>query len=419
MILAENLKKGKMPENLQIKFNALAKSARSASPKKKIIFLIIFLATAFLVYWFFIRDTGPKGIITDKVQKATITQTVSETGNIESAATAVTSPSTGFVEEVLIKNGDSVIPGDQLVKIKSSASEQDKQAALSDYLTAKSALDAASSTAHSLRGTMYTNWKTYLDMAKSSQYENGDGTPKTQAREAAEFQTAQENWLSAEAKYKDQQNVISQTRAKVSSTWLAYQATQNATVKAQASGTVANLSVSPSSGIKAANAILSIVSAQTTNIIKVAIAETDIPQVAVGQKAQIKVDAIGDKTFDGKVDRVDEVGTNTQGVITYNVYVRLDNSPQEAKPEMTATVKIETETRDNVLSVPNSAVKPYEGGRALRILDKKTKQIKFLPVQIGIRGDKRTEILEGASEGLEIIVALENEGVKRKSPLGF
>lgn len=408
-----------MSGNIQEKLKSISSKITGASLKKKILFLVIFLAVIFLVYWFFIRKTGPKGLVLDKVQKATITQTVSETGNIESAASSVTSPSTGFVEEVLVKNGNSVVPGTELVKIKSSASEQDKLSVLSDYLTAKSTLDVANSTAHTLRGDSFTKWKTYLDMAKSSQYENNDGTPKTQAREEASFQTAQENWLAAEAKYKDQQNAISQAQAKVSSTYLAYQATQNATVKAQATGTVANLSVSPAKGVKASDAILSIVSAQTTNIVKVAISETDIVQIKVGQKAQIEIDALNDKTFDGKVDRVDEVGTNKEGVITYNVYVSFDNPPAEVKSEMTANVKIETEIKENVLSVPNSAVKPYEGGRALRVLDQKTRKPKFIPVTIGIRGEEKTEILEGAEEGQEIIVALENEGVKRKSPLGF
>src|SRR5690606_6362227 len=121
----------------------------------------------------------------------------------------------------------------------------------------------------------------------------------------------------------------------------------------------------------------------------VSLSESDTIKVKPGQEVEIEVNAIDDKTFRGRVVRVDDIGSNTQGVVQYSAYVELLERDNDIKPGMTVDVTITTKTVSDVLSVPNSAVKPYKGGRAVRIVDPKTTEPKYIPVEIGVKGESR------------------------------
>ena len=136
------------------------------------------------------------------------------------------------------------------------------------------------------------------------------------------------------------------------------------------------------------------------------------------QDAVITIDAFTGKKFQGRVTQVDSVGTNNAGVVTYNVSISFLNPIPQIKPGMTASVDIEVDKAEDVLSVPNSAVKPYKGGRAVRVFDKKTKQITYIPVTIGIKGEDKTQIIKGITEGQEIVSSLPNDQVKRPGLFG-
>jgi HlyD family secretion protein len=265
---------------------------------------------------------------------------------------------------------------------------------------------------------MYTQWETFRNLATNDTYEDGDNNPKTQNREATEFQVAQDNWLAAEAKYKDQQTVVGQASAAVSSTWLAYQATQNAVIKAVTNGTVTNLSVALGSTVEAQTAlltatpVLTIANLTTTEIV-VSLSETDITKVKENQKVTIDVSSVNDKTYNGIIRRVDTVGSDDQGVIRYNAYVEVTDPDESLRPGMSADVQIITKEINNVLTVPNSAVKPYQGGRAVRVINPVNKQIEYIPVEIGVRGEEYTQILKGIEEGREVVTALSNEQIQR------
>lgn len=91
--------------------------------------------------------------------------------------------------------------------------------------------------------------------------------------------------------------------------------------------------------------------------VQVAIDEADISRVKVDQKASFTVDAFAGRSFDGRVTQVRKASTNTQNVITYTVVVSFANAESRLLPGMTANVKLVTDTRDNVLKVPNAALR--------------------------------------------------------------
>ncbi len=398
------------PKNIYIKF-------KSFSLKKKIFVVVAIIVVFFVVSGIFSSATKKPPYTLAKASNANITEEVVETGHVVAAGTvAVYSPTNGIVEEVYVTNKEVVEDGKDLVKVNSSATIQEQQAAYANYLAAKNSLDAAQSDLFAIQANMLDSWDDYKQLAETGKYENDDGTPKSDQRTLPEFNISKNTWLAAEAKYKDQQAVIAKGQAQVSSTWLQYQATQNSVVKAPSGGMVENLAVTQGSNVSInsptspGKPILTISTSSGSAEIVVALSETDIPKVDEGQTVEIEIPAL-DKTYKGKVSRVDSVGTEDAGVIRYDVYLQFTNPDADLRTGMTADATIVTKSLDNVLSVPNSAVKPYKGGRAVRVV--KNGKVEYVPVKVGVRGVTRTQILSGISEGQEVVTALSNEQLKR------
>jgi len=86
-------------------------------------------------------------------------------------------------------------------------------------------------------------------------------------------------------------------------------------------------------------------------------AEADIGRIQVGQVAKFNVDAFPNKNFEGMVKQIRLNPTNTANVVTYNIVVSVDNPDQKLLPGMTAYVNITFAKHDNVLLVPNAALR--------------------------------------------------------------
>ncbi|HWR54879.1 MAG TPA: efflux RND transporter periplasmic adaptor subunit [Negativicutes bacterium] len=131
--------------------------------------------------------------------------------------------------------------------------------------------------------------------------------------------------------------------------------------------------------------------------------ETDIGRIREGQDATFTVDAYPGKQFTGKVTRISSAATTQQNVVFYTVTVQVDNREGLLKPTMTARVTIQTGRADNVLMVPNNAVKDRNGVKTVQILrDGKTVQQK---VKIGLNNDETVEITEGLQEGDVVVIS--------------
>lgn len=396
---------------------------RSLSRKKKVLVVVIVCVLALAVTGSAFRSSSSKKYTTVKAAKSTIVEVVSETGTINANdRTDIFSPTNGVIEEVHVRNGDSVKTGQELFTIKSSATEQEKTQALATYMAAKNALDTANASAYSLQAAMFSAWETHKTLAESDEYENSDGTPRYDKRSSAEYHIAEKNWLAAENNYKKQQAVIAQAQTALSSAYLAYQATQNAVVKATLDGVLANLSVAPGNSVKANSPTsptvpLATIANLTTTEILLSLSENDIAKVHEGQDVEVKVNAVQGKKYRGTVRRVDTIGTSQQGIMRYNVYIEVTDADDRLRPGMNVDAVITTNKVTHVLAVPNAAVKPYQGGRAVRIVSKKG-DVQYVPVQIGIRGKEKTQILTGIKEGQEVITSLSNEQIKRPGLLG-
>jgi HlyD family secretion protein len=85
--------------------------------------------------------------------------------------------------------------------------------------------------------------------------------------------------------------------------------------------------------------------------------EADVGQVKLGQQATFTVDAYPGRTFNGTVSQIRQAPISVQNVVTYDVVVAVPNPDHKLLPGMTASVKIATAESDDVLKIPNAALR--------------------------------------------------------------
>jgi multidrug efflux pump subunit AcrA (membrane-fusion protein) len=132
---------------------------------------------------------------------------------------------------------------------------------------------------------------------------------------------------------------------------------------------------------------------------RVQINEVDLISVKVGQSASVTFDALPDGETSGTVVAVSPTGTNTQGVITYDVDVTLVTLDPRLKPNMSCSLNIVTQTKENALTVPTSAIK-LDSATNTKYVQVLTQQgVTDVKVQTGLVVGTETEILSGLTEG--------------------
>jgi macrolide-specific efflux system membrane fusion protein len=382
--------------------------------KTKIILgMIAILIVGFVVWKFILPKNEATQYQTAKAEKGTLVSTVSASGNVISANMVnVSTSATGVISQVFVTNGEEVTAGQKIAEIELDADGAQKQTqAWNSYLSAKNTIDAAETTKITLQSDMLTKWDTFKKMAESGLYQNSDGSPRTDQRYIAEFNIANDDWLAAEKKYKDQNKVLTQAQLALQSAWLSYAATSSE-VTAPVDGIVDNVTIVP--GMMLASTSSSSSSSTTTSTTRVAIVRTgnkllssfnlseiDVSKVKVGQKATIMLDSVSGKTFTGKVLSVDRVGTVSSNVTNYPVIVEFDLNDAQILPNMAATANIITEVKRNVLLVPNAAVQTSQGQQTVRVLENGNPRV--VSVEVGSSSDTQTEITSGLKEGDEVV----------------
>jgi HlyD family secretion protein len=91
--------------------------------------------------------------------------------------------------------------------------------------------------------------------------------------------------------------------------------------------------------------------------IDTAVSEADVGLLKEGMEAQFTVDAFPGKTFKGKVRQVRNAPTTTQGVVTYDAVIDVDNSEKSLRPGMTANVTFVLAHVSDAVKIPNSALR--------------------------------------------------------------
>lgn len=144
--------------------------------------------------------------------------------------------------------------------------------------------------------------------------------------------------------------------------------------------------------------------------------ETDIPSVKVGQTAEVRIDAYGDKKLEGVVTEVASSPIQSPGqsveaaAVNFEVRIQLKDPPEGIRPGFSCAADILTGTAAGVITVPIQAlvVRDKEGGgeeEGVYVLASagKKKSAKFTPVTPGMTGEMDVEISSGLGEDVDVI----------------
>jgi multidrug efflux pump subunit AcrA (membrane-fusion protein) len=135
--------------------------------------------------------------------------------------------------------------------------------------------------------------------------------------------------------------------------------------------------------------------------------EIDITKVSVGQQAIIRVDAVPGRDLKGSVRFVSPFGALQSGVVNFpvEIYMDRDEDTSGLRGGLTATADIITGLRENVLQVPNRAIKGLAGDYWVDVvIDASTAATAKRTVKTGVQNKRNTEIISGLQEGEKVLI---------------
>jgi HlyD family secretion protein len=173
----------------------------------------------------------------------------------------------------------------------------------------------------------------------------------------------------------------------------------SAAITAPYDGIISQVNVSAGDSVNPNQALLSIFDNKNFYT-TISVDETDVPNLKIGQKANIKVNAFPDTSFTGTVKDISQQGTYSNGVSTFNVIIYFDKI-NDIKSGMSTEASIVTASKNNVLAVPIEAIRDMDGKKFV-ILSSDDGKMKMQQVQVGINNGKMVQIVEGLTEGQKV-----------------
>jgi HlyD family secretion protein len=307
--------------------------------------LVVAVAIALVAAWFWKSHgaaAADSGYRTAPVERGDIRVVISATGTLSAISTVdVGSQISGLVTEVLADFNDHVSEGQVLARIDPSTYEAQINQGSAAVASARANLASAQATLRNAE----TDYTRKAALAQQQLVARSDADLARSARDQAR---AQVNAAQAQ---------INQQSASTQTSRLNLQRT---VIRSPVDGVVLTRTVEPGQTVAAslqAPVLFQIAENLSQMQIVLAIDEADIGQVKAGQAVTFNVDAFPDRQYRGVVQQVRLSATNTSNVITYPVVVSVDNHDQSLLPGMTANADIEVSHRDNVLRVPNAALR--------------------------------------------------------------
>jgi HlyD family secretion protein len=363
-----------------------------------------------------LRGRGDKGVAV-RLEEATarnLVSTVTASGKIQPMTKVdVSSDITGRIIELRVREGDFVTKGDLLLRIEPSTFEAAVARAEAGLASARaSAVQAEASRAQAQRAA---------ERARELRAQNPNLVSDEQLEQAeTSFQVAEAVAVSAERQVDQARAFLQEARDQLAKTVLRAPMDGQVTRVAVEEGEVAVPGTfSRETGLLMTVSDLSVIQ------VNVQVDETDVVRLHLGDSTSVTIDAFPDTTFTGRVTKVSQSSSriaataSTDRAVDYDVEITLDNPPPDVRPDLSATAKVVTATRDSTLSIPIIALTVREhtpissetapadttGGA------KETEGVfvvrggiaQFRPVKVGIAGEEHFEVLEGLARGDTIV----------------
>jgi HlyD family secretion protein len=387
--------------------------------------VIVIGAVAFMAVTAAKRNNKGTEVRVEAVQKRDLVASVTASGQVQPQTKVdVAADISGRIVRLAVKEGQMVAKGQFLLEIDPSqyiAAVQRAEAALSS-----SKAQEAQAKANFIQAQR--NYQRSAEIRKANAQLVSDEQLE-QLRTQAEVQEA----LQEAAKHQVEQSAAQLRDAQSS--------LDKTTILAPMSGRITRLAVEqgetavPGTFNKDAATLLTIAD-MTVLETKVKVDETDVARIEVGDSAIVQIDAFPDTTFLGRVTKISNssvkgatasAGSADQAV-DYEVTIQLVDPPKDTRPDFSATAKVVTDSRNQVLSIPIIALTVRENeklentdtaaialGRSTNTKQVGKKDVEgvfvvgadnkvtFRPVKVGIAGEKYFEVLTGLKDGEKIV----------------
>lgn len=340
---------------------------------------------------------------TRHVKRCTITQVVEASGTINPVNTvSVGSTVSGLIKEIYVDYNDIVKKGQILAQIDPAnfeATVQQNQAQINNAQANVARLQAIADFDRQ-QYIRYKNLYAKNFVAKSEL----DEKYSTYKSDVAQINAAKAQISQYQASLRTAMTNLGYTK-----------------IIAPVDGTVISREIDLGSPVAAsfqAPELFTIAQDLTNMQIEVSVSEADIGKVEEGQDVTYTIDGYPDQNFKGKVTQVRLSPTTESNVVTYTVIVDVNNEDLKLKPGMTANVSIITDRSENVLCVPNMALKftpdingPKYKNQGIWVLEKgKPKRIE---IKTGANNDSNTEIIsDKINEDTQVIMSIKSKNSK-------
>jgi len=420
---------------------------------------VVALLGGITVFSIYEQNEGVITVQTGQVVRQDLTSIVTASGEIRPKNyTNVLGEGIGKITDIVVKEGDYVKKGDVLLHLENIQPGADVQAQQASIDAAAAALQAAAANYDAALATVAQR-QSDLDKAKLD-WQRGQLSYKEQLIAKQEYDADKATYDSAVAAMAAAKDQVAQTLAareqarsnlEQNKAELLHTADvlRKTTYTAPINGIISYIAVRVGENVvpgiqgTAGSSILTI-SDMSVVTAEVMVDETDIVNVKNGQSADVTIDAIPDKIFKGHVTEVGElailrtsgeasmteVTANVQEARDFKVVITLDNPPPSLRPGLSATAKIQTASKSNVLTIPIQALAERtqkeldeaKNGTSANITlaaansndDAANKDIQgvfvvrggktqFVPVQTGITGVSNIEVTSGLQEGDTIV----------------
>jgi HlyD family secretion protein len=310
---------------------------------KKIVGLVVLLLAALCLGGYFYFKEPPKAQFkTLKVERGSIISTVSATGTLNAVVTVqVGTQVSGTLSKLYVDFNSQVKKGQPIAQIDPALFASAVQQSRGNALNAEANLGKARVTLADAKRTLGRN-KQLLAQGIISQ---------------SDLDVTQVAYDSALTGIKAAEATLMQTRGalKQAETNLNY-----ATIRSPVDGIVVSRNIDVGQTVAASfqtPTLFTIAQDLTKMQIETSVDESDISRLKVGQPASFTVDAYPELQFSGTVNQIRNAPVVTQNVVTYVTVIGVDNKELQLKPGMTANVSVQTQKKDDVLKIPNSALR--------------------------------------------------------------
>ena len=349
--------------------------------KKYIIGLVVILII--IVPFVLNKKNGKAQYLSEPIQKRTITQIVEATGTIEPINTvSIGSQVSGRIDEIFVDYNSHVEKGQLLAQIDTSLFRAQLQQAEANINNAKATLqknkallDYDTKTYHRYKNLYERNLVSKNDLDEAESAYKSDLAQVSAAR--ASIMQAEANYATASANM-GYTKIVSPVKGIVISK------------EVEVGQTVAASFQTPT--------LFTVAEDLTKMQIETSVSEADIGKVVVGQDVNYTLDGYPDLVFTGKVSQVRLSPTTESNVVTYTVIIEVENNEGKLLPGMTANVSIITGKKEDILTVPNVALKFTVAGNTQKYdqkgiwINKKGKPVR-VNIETGVSDDNYTEVI--------------------------